>query len=129
VAAILCIDDHTRGFVSRIDFLQSHGHTVLVAANQSTAIDLLARNTIDAMILDCRLDGINGLVSALRIVRPNLPVVMLSGYCGVPCKLAQEADACIQKGETGATLLKALENVIRSARYGLCRAIPIRPAA
>jgi len=129
MATILCIDDRTHAFASRIGLLRTHGHTVLSAANQSTAINLLGGNNIDVLIVDCHMDGIEELLLAVRTLRPSLPTIMLSGYCGVPCKVSREADACLQKGETGATLLKTVEGVMRSARYGSCRAIPIRSAA
>jgi CheY-like chemotaxis protein len=128
MATILCLDDHTRHLVSRIDRLQANGYTVLCAADPSAAFELFAHNSIDAVMLDCHMDAIDGFVTALRMTKSSVPIIMLSGYCSAPCHLSQKADACIQKGDDEG-LLQTLERIIRLARYELLRSVPICWAA
>lgn len=129
MVTVLCLDDHTYQFARLRETLDAHGYQVLLVEDRSTALDVLASTGIDAIILDCQMDGIEGFVMALRSVRPSVPIMMLSGYCRTLCRLSNSADACIQKGETTNGLLDALVLIIRSAKYGLCRSVPTSPAA
>jgi hypothetical protein len=61
-----------------------------------TALELAAERELDAVILNCRPDRDNaGLVTALRMLQPQVAVLMFSGYCGVPCHQLHPADACV----------------------------------
>jgi hypothetical protein len=79
---------------------------------------------VDAVILNCHRGPDNApLVTALRILQPHEPIVMFSGYCGVPCHQLHLTDACIQKGETAITLVPLARAVVCQSRYGFCRSV------
>ena len=124
MSTILCVDDFTCTFADAAQLLRSNGYRVLVADDNVHALELAAETSFEAVLLNCQNGKDNSrLVAALRILQPRLAVVMFSGYCSVPCRQLQLADACFQKGETSATLLALLRAVICQSRYGLCRSV------
>jgi CheY-like chemotaxis protein len=101
---ILVVEDEpdVRNIVRRQ--LESLGHRVLVAEAATEAlllVDVKGPGAPDLLLVDVMLaTGMNGieLANAARGVRPDLPVIFISGYTAVP-----EAQHRIR--ETGATLL------------------------
>jgi DNA-binding response OmpR family regulator len=60
--------------------LQAHGHQTLVAGTGEEGIQLLADETIELVLLDIALPGLNGhqVLQKLRTQRTRLPVIMLT---------------------------------------------------
>jgi DNA-binding response OmpR family regulator len=129
MATVLCLDDGTYQFANLKEFLDAHGYDVLLVDDRRIAIDLFAHTSVDAVVLDCHVDGNEDFVTAARMLQPSVPILMLSGYCRFPCLLSTRADACMQKGETTDRLLDTLELIIRSAKYGLVRSVRFDLAA
>jgi DNA-binding NtrC family response regulator len=125
MAMILCIDDRTYYLSSTADLLRHAGYNIVLASDSHAAVELLFGNPIDAVLLDCHQLGDQGgdLVAALRIVRPDVPIVMMSAHCRLPCDSLRQANACVQKGDTARALLRTLEAVICASRFGLCRSV------
>lgn len=123
MSSLLVIDDHTCGSRTLVRTLRSLGYKVEVALDQQDAIDLSRLCAADAVIMDClpEVDG-RTIAPILRHINPDTPIVMISGYCGLPCDRLRFADACVQKGNV-ATLLETLRMVLCSRGYGLCRSL------
>jgi CheY-like chemotaxis protein len=112
MSTILCIDDRREFLALRRTTLESVGYSVLTAQNGRAGLDLLATNKVDAVILDYKMEGMDGLAVARGIKRckPSLPIVLLCGYhSDVPGTLADIADACVAKGHAGVALLQELQ--------------------
>ena len=125
MARILCIDDHTYSLSSTIKALRHEGHTVVTAGEPLPALQAISDGDVDVVLLDCHCHSIDirsNLVAAIRILRPDIPVVMTSAYCGLPCQKLREADACIQKGDTAA-LGRTIQTILCASKYGLCRSV------
>lgn len=123
---LLCLDDFTYGLSGAVQWLRENGYQVLAADDNAAALKLAASTPLDAIILNCHHDKDNSeLVMALRVLQPDVAVVMFSGYCGVPCHQLHLADVCIQKGESLATLLALLQSVRCQSKYGFCRSIAV----
>jgi response regulator RpfG family c-di-GMP phosphodiesterase len=121
---ILCVDDFTCSLADAAQLLRDSGYRVLAADDIGTALELAAENAVEAVLLNCQHDIDNSrFVTALRGLRPRAAVIMFSGYCGVPCRQLQLADACLQKGGAPAALLSLLRAVVCQSRYGLCRSV------
>ena len=76
-------DEHAvRQFIARV--LRRHGYTVLEAGNAREALPLGEHyeGPIDLLVTDVVMPGMSGpeLAAALAPVRPNMPVLFLSGY-------------------------------------------------
>jgi len=60
-------------------------YEVIAAASGADALDALRRHgQVDAVVLDIRMEGIDGLQAALQIkeIRPDIPIVFHTGYPG-----------------------------------------------
>jgi PAS domain S-box-containing protein len=83
---ILVVDDEAgiREVAERI--LIRRGYDVIVASGVDEALDLARRHPgrIDLLVSDVIMPGCNGpeLVTRLRAIQPDLPVVFMSGYTG-----------------------------------------------
>ncbi len=124
MATILCIDDHKYGSAALHAALEAHGYPVVVACDVRDAVALTSGGRVDAVVLDCHMEGgaLADVANAIRGVSPRTPIVMLSACCGQLCERFVLADACVRKGSPAA-LREALDLVIRAAQYGLCRSV------
>ena len=95
-----------------------------VAPDAEEALTLFRLYPIDAVVTDCHPEapGRQIIAPALRRISPDVPIIMMSAFCGVPCTRLGYADACIQKGDVTA-LLSALRMLLCSRVYGLCQSV------
>ena len=79
---VLLIDDQPDVRESVSDMLKALGHNVSVAADGRTALQLVQNGTFDVVLTDLRMPGMDGLDLAKRIrtLRPDVPVVLLTGW-------------------------------------------------
>ncbi|MBB2898359.1 PAS domain-containing protein [Pseudomonas sp. AS2.8] len=81
---ILVVDDEPTIRTLLVDAMLAQGYQVLEAADAATALALLAPDThLDLLVTDVGLPGaLNGrqLADALRRLRPQLPVLFITGY-------------------------------------------------
>lgn len=88
---VLVVDDEplVRLFASRV--LVAEGFGVYEADDGTTALELIRTGAIDPAVVvsDIVMPGLNGvqLLEALSTVRPDLPVILMSGYAAA--ELAQ----------------------------------------
>jgi hypothetical protein len=119
---ILCIDDGTVGLSNCCELLQVAGYEV-TRADPATALRTAFGGQIDAIVLEChQMEKDSGLVEGFRIAQPDVPIVMRSGFCSLPCTNLRDVDVCVQKGDSVA-LLRALQRVICASHFGLWRSI------
>jgi DNA-binding response OmpR family regulator len=86
--AILVVDDDTAVCELLQDVLNEHVFTVLVCHNGQDALSLAQQEpNIALVLLDMMLPDINGLQVLLQLqkLRPELPVIMLTGLGSVRC--------------------------------------------
>ncbi|MEC8023050.1 MAG: sigma-54 dependent transcriptional regulator, partial [Myxococcota bacterium] len=93
---VLVIDDEKNILVSLSRMLDLEGYIPLVAGSAHVARQKLARQQVDAVLLDVRMPETDGLtfLKELRKDRSDLPVIMMSGHSGL--------DVAIQAIRTGA---------------------------
>jgi response regulator RpfG family c-di-GMP phosphodiesterase len=121
---VLCLDDSTSVLAEAAQALRKSGYRVLTTDDSATSLNLALETPLDAVLLNCRSErDKTGLVSALRVLQPQVAVVMFSGYCGVPCDQLHLADACFQKDGQPSTLLPLLRAVLCQSRFGFCRSV------
>lgn len=78
---ILIVDDDKDFVDSLSEFLEIHGHRVTVLPGGEAVVANYDENDFDLAFIDIRLSGMGGLecLRALRTVRPNANVVMMTG--------------------------------------------------
>ncbi|MCC8956329.1 response regulator [Bradyrhizobium sp. Pear77] len=86
-AVILLVDDDPLIAMSTMEMLEDLGHRVIGASSGQHALDILRSDQeIDLMMTDHVMPGMTGieLVAASRKVRPDLPVLLATGYAELP---------------------------------------------
>jgi PAS domain S-box-containing protein len=84
--AVLLVDDEELVRVGTADILEALGHTVLQAASGAAALNLLRGGAeVDVMLTDYMMPGMTGVALArkARTLRPNLPVLLMTGYANL----------------------------------------------
>ena len=113
LATILCIDDEENQLVLRKLMLERAGYRVLTAESPAEAIRLFGSETVDLVIVDYYMPGMNGLALAREILRQKkLPIVVLSAYAELPGESIGTADMWIMKGTGSEELLRRIAELL-----------------
>lgn len=111
---ILCIDDHWNGLIGRKMLLEKNGYEVLQASGGDEGLKLFRSHTVDAVVLDYQMPGMNGDVVAAKMKRlkSTVPIMMLSAYEPLPKNKLKAVDAFLSKSQPTAKLLMNLQHMI-----------------
>ncbi len=115
MTTILCIDDDAGVLGMYKAVLQGRGYRVLTSPDGATGIALSRKHSVDAVVLDFNMTGMDGneVAAVLMKEQPTLPVVICSGSADdLPESLKWFADALVQKNDGPRALLAAIEKVI-----------------
>jgi DNA-binding response OmpR family regulator len=118
MATILCIDDDPRILELHNAVLGGSGYTVLTALDGLTGIALTRNYSIDAIVLDFNMAGMDGsaVAQALMKEHPRLPVVVCSGCLDdIPESLKWYADALLEKTDGPEALISTIEKLTNTA--------------
>ncbi len=79
---VLIVDDDETLRSQLSTYLDSHGIPCLLAQNGADALETLAKQRFDAVVLDVRLPDMSGLEVAARICQmsPRPKIILMSGY-------------------------------------------------
>lgn len=86
-ATILVVDDDALIAMSTVDMLEDLGHDVIEVNSGANAVAILENGrSIDLLITDYSMPGMTGLqlAKAARIMRPDLPILLATGYADLP---------------------------------------------
>jgi CheY-like chemotaxis protein len=114
---LLCIDDDEAVLECERSFLESFGYTVLTAPSGGKGLELASIYSFDVVILDYYMPEMNGkeVATRMRRLRPQAPIIMLSGAVDVPRETLNLVDAFIAKERLATQLLPAIVQ-LQSAR-------------
>ena len=106
-ARLLLVDDDPSLLRLMTLRLEGEGYQVISADCAETALVLLAKNSVDVVLSDLRMPGLDGMALFDEIAKrnPGLPVVLMTAHGSIP-----EAVAATQRGVFG-FLTKPLNNV------------------
>jgi CheY-like chemotaxis protein len=114
--AVLCVEDEELQLQLRKAIFESAGFLTLLAQSGAEAMKILRSYAVDAVVMDYWLSGMNGLAVAreMRKLRPNLPIVMLSGFASLPDETIGVVDAWYQKADSEpADLIRQVRGLIQ----------------
>ena len=112
---VLIVDDDRNLTALLSTILRSDGIDVLTASNGLTALDLLEKEPIDALILDLRMPGMDGrtLYKEVRARGHSVPVLIASAYGARTAQQELGAEGSIEKPFDPDKLLSAILRIIR----------------
>jgi PAS domain S-box-containing protein len=116
---VLAVDDDPLILMNTVLMLEDLGHEVKEATSAAAALDLFtAKGGFDLVVTDHSMPGMTGseLARRLRQFRPDLPIVLASGYTDLPPGSVQEL-VRLTKPYTEDQLRKAIEEVTGSGRF------------
>ncbi|TCD13916.1 hybrid sensor histidine kinase/response regulator [Oricola cellulosilytica] len=112
---ILAVDDDFLVSMGTVGMLEDLGHEVIEAHSGAEALDRLAeRPDIDVLITDQAMPKMTGIELArqARISRPDLPIILATGYADMPEGGADFITAKLDKPFSDAALTAVLSEVI-----------------
>ncbi len=108
---LLCVDDDPKILHLYQLLLGRLGYEVVVAVNGRQALKLLEGNQIDAVISDFQMPGMNGgeLAAEIKRLKPQLPVILVSGSESALTGTPDFVDVTIAKGAPVEQLIGQIE--------------------
>lgn len=81
---ILVVDDESALVDLSKEILEANGYSVFVATNAGEALEIFKHNTIDILLSDVVMPGMDGyeLASKIREINPNIKILLVSGFTG-----------------------------------------------
>jgi CheY-like chemotaxis protein len=109
---LLCIDDSQAILDYEKRILERSGYFVVTALSARRGLRLATSFSFDAVLLDYHMPEMNGhdLASEIRRLRPETPVVMVSGSA-IPEETRRLVDAVVSKDEAARELLPTVSRV------------------
>jgi len=111
---VLLVDDEAAVRTTLSYVLSEAGMTVLLAENGNAALEVLSRQSVEAVLLDRSMPGGAGetFIARIRALSPRVRILFLSGQMVEP-PIAALADAVVQKPVTGPALLEAIHRALQ----------------
>ena len=82
---ILFVDDEQEFLELMSNRLQKRGFEVTIAHEGERALELVREQSFDAMVLDVKMRGLDGIEVLRRVkeIKPELPVLLLTGHASM----------------------------------------------
>jgi CheY-like chemotaxis protein len=111
---VLCVDDEAVGLHVRKVLLERAGYRVLTAEDGYSGLELFANQPVDAVVLDYSMPGMHGgeVARRMRQSKPQVPILLLSAYVGLPDEVSSLVDVYMTKGEGAPALLNTLGSLL-----------------
>jgi CheY-like chemotaxis protein len=112
---VLCVDDELVGLQVRKLLLERAGYRVLTATDGLAGLEILAKEQIEAVILDYSMPGMHGgeVAAKMRQIKPTVPILLLSAYVGLSPEVTSLVDLYMTKGEGAPVLLTKLGSLFQ----------------
>jgi two-component system NtrC family response regulator len=120
---LLCIDDRPQMLEFRRATLESQGYCVKLASNGYTAIKMLEKTQVAAVLLEYKQEGMDAEAIASHIKQrfPDLPIILLSAYSEMPERILWLVDDYVMKSELPERLVRTIERAHKVAPCGTGR--------
>jgi CheY-like chemotaxis protein len=100
---ILCIDDRVDNLRVRTQLLQQFGCDTIAVHDYQSALRVVSETPVDLLVIDYHLAGDEtgeDIARSVRVMRPSIPLIMLTGDPNLPQSACQSVDAVLIKGNT-----------------------------
>ncbi|CAN5436766.1 hypothetical protein BH10ACI4_BH10ACI4_19830 [soil metagenome] len=115
---VLCVDDEVVGLQVRRILLERAGYRVLTAADGLAGLSVFEQEQVEAVVLDFSMPGMDGGEVAIRMrqAKPQVPILLLSAYVGLPPEITSRVDLYMTKGEGPEVLLTKLGSLLQAVK-------------
>ena len=118
---ILVVDNDPRMVCSVRDLLDSYGYECITANGGAMALELLAQQPIDLILLDLNMPDVSGyyVLKEIATKYPNTNAIIISGYScaeSAPQLLRSGANDFLRKPYAPDELIQAIENIANKRR-------------
>ena len=112
---VLCVDDEVVGLQVRKILLERAGYQVLTASDGPSGLEIFRSEPVEAVVLDYSMPGMHGGEVAVRMrqIKPQVPILLLSAYMGLPPDVTSLVDLYMTKGEGAPVLLDKLASLLQ----------------
>ncbi len=113
-ATVLCVDDDHNGLMIRALVLEKQGYNVLTACDGQQALTIFKNSPVDAVLMDYYMPLVDGayVAKAMRRLKPQVPIVMISGATALPDNALENTDGFVQKGISPVDMTEMLAKVL-----------------
>jgi len=94
--------------------LENNGYKVLEATGGDEGLKLFLSHSVDAVVLDYQMPGMNGDVVAAKMkrVKSHVPIMLLSAYGPLPKRKLKAVDIFLSKSQPPKILLSTLQGLL-----------------
>jgi CheY-like chemotaxis protein len=112
---VLCVDDELVGLQVRKILLERAGYRVLTALDGPSGLEIFSSEPVEAVVLDYSMPGMHGgeVAARMRQTKPQVPILLLSAYMGLPVEVTSVVDLYMTKGEGAPVLLEKLASLLQ----------------
>jgi CheY-like chemotaxis protein len=113
---LLCIDDIPQALELRKATLESHGYCVKIASSGYSAMKMLEKVSVAAVLLEYKHEGMDAEAVAYHIKQqfPTLPIILLSAYSELPERILRLVDEYVMKSELAEGLVPIIKRATSS---------------
>lgn len=116
---VLCVDDRVENLRIRTMLLEQFGCETIAVEDHQSALRVVSETQVDLLVIDYHLaDGHTGeeIARDVRVMRPDIPLIMLTGDARLPQSACDCVDAVLIKGTTNpGALLDLIEKLVPGA--------------
>ncbi len=121
---ILIVDDDRNSRESLGRALKRDGYEILSAENGKVALEMAREHEVDLVLTDLKMPGLDGLdfLEGLRVVRPNVPAILISAYASVDTAVKavrQGVSDVLEKPIRLRDVRRAIKRVLETHRIGV----------
>ncbi len=112
-STLLLVDDHPQVLQLRKQDLEAFGYRVLTASNPRSAISVLEKTSITAVLVEFRSEGIDAEAVAHHVKArfSKQPIVLLSAYSELPERILWLVDEYVMRSDPVEILVKKIEGL------------------
>jgi DNA-binding NtrC family response regulator len=125
-ATLLWIDDFAPALALYKATMETFGFQVLTASSGAAGLKLAALNSIDLVVTDYEMPGMNGetVAAAIKSIDPAIPVIIFSGSTLLSSRSCRNADAFCDKAGNRDRLLGAIHRLLHRKRGSMLQPPP-----
>jgi CheY-like chemotaxis protein len=111
---VLCVDDELIGLQVRKILLERAGYRVLTALDGPLGLEVFEKEPVDLVVLDYSMPGMHGgqVATRMRELKPEVPILLLSAYVGLPPEVTSLVNLYMTKGEGADMLLTKVDSLL-----------------